>query len=250
ELNISKKLSDSLLSISNENYRSDSILFSNKSISPLEFRQSQSQMIKLKQEQQDVNVSIATAQLEFNAIEEQLIEAKNMRIEKDKALSLELNNAMERLKGEIYVWKEKNTLVSPIAGRVTYSRIWGENQFVNQDQTVCNVVPEATSKVIGKINVPVQNSGKVKTGQRVNLKFNNFPHKEFGFIETNLEQISLIPDSFYVATVVLPDTLLTNYGLVIPFSQNMQGRAEIITENRSLFLRIISPIKSVLKERM
>jgi HlyD family secretion protein len=47
--------------------------------------------------------------------------------------------------------------------------------------------------------------------------------------------------------VDLPDGLHTSYGKDLEFSQEMQGSAEIITEDIRLLERIFKPIKSLLK---
>lgn len=112
------------------------------------------------------------------------------------------------------------------------------------------VLPQKATKLIGKLSIPVRSAGKVHQGQEVNLKFVDFPSHEFGMVVTNLEGLSEVPDSAYVGTVLLPDTLVTNYGKQLPFKQNMQGVAEIITEDISLAERLVYPLKAILKENM
>ena len=48
--------------------------------------------------------------------------------------------------------------------------------------------------------------------------------------------------------VEFPDGLKTNYGKQLEFSQEMQGTAEIITEDVRLLERFFNPIKSLLKK--
>lgn len=70
---------------------------------------------------------------------------------------------------------------------------------------------------IGKIVLPRQGAGKVKAGQRVNLKFEEYPYMEYGFAQITLTDVSMSPymDSdvgmAYIFEVVLPDSLLTQY---------------------------------------
>ena len=62
--------------------------------------------------------------------------------------------------------------------------------------------------------------------------------------------ISQVPeDKQYAVEVELPDGLKTYYDIEIPFNQEMLGRAEIITDDRRLLERIISPIRSVITEQ-
>ncbi len=56
----------------------------------------------------------------------------------------------------------------------------------------------------GKALLPVQGSGKVKVGQRVNVRLTNFPDQEFGYLIGRVESISNIPtpEGFYVLEIV------------------------------------------------
>lgn len=105
----------------------------------------------------------------------------------------------------------------------------------------------------GKIRLSQQGAGKVKTGQKVNIKFDDYPYMEYGFVQVNLTSISLVPygdvsnGNIYIMEVEMPDSLITRYGILIPYRPEMSGTAEIITEDLTVFDRLVNPIKSVLK---
>ena len=99
--------------------------------------------------------------------------------------------------------------------------------------------------------------GKVfgaKAGQMVNVKFDNFPHMEYGMLRVPIRNISLVPIAVnetgkaYILEVVFPEKLITNYGKELTFSQEMTGTAEIITEDLRLLDKFINPIKAVIKK--
>ena len=50
----------------------------------------------------------------------------------------------------------------------------------------------------------------------------------------------------YVIEIELSNGLTTLYGKQLGFTQNMQGTAEIITDDRSLLSRIVSPFRYLL----
>lgn len=111
------------------------------------------------------------------------------------------------------------------------------------------VVPEKPDELIGKAFLPIQRSGKVKNGQRVIVRFNNFPDQEFGVVKGEVSSISLTPmEGNYAIEVRLPDGLTTNYGITLPASQEMTASAEIVTEELRLIERLIMPVKKVMKE--
>ncbi len=94
----------------------------------------------------------------------------------------------------------------------------------------------------------MKGAGKVKPNQEVNLKFDNYPYQEFGMISTHILSVSMISsEKSYMVEVTLPDTLLTNYGFALPFSQKMTGNAEIITDDLPLIARLVNPLKALFK---
>ena len=65
-----------------------------------------------------------------------------------------------------------------------------------------------------------------------------------------VKNISLVPaDNNYAVEVEFPEGLKTNYGKTLAFGQQMQGSAEIITDNVRLLVRLFNPLKALLKER-
>jgi HlyD family secretion protein len=123
-------------------------------------------------------------------------------------------------------------------------------------EVLVTVVPQECARIIGKITLPPQGAGKVKEGQTVNIKFDNFPYMEFGMLKVYIKNISLVPvvnnggadKKAYILEVVFPDTLRTNYGKELAFSQEMQGTAEIITDDLRLPDKFLNPIKAALKK--
>jgi HlyD family secretion protein len=90
----------------------------------------------------------------------------------------------------------------------------------------------------------------VAINQRVNIKIDNFPYLQYGMIKGVVRNISLVPDNQeYTVEVDLPEGLTTYYKIEIPFKQEMQGTAEILTDERRLLERIISPIRAIISQQ-
>lgn len=103
-----------------------------------------------------------------------------------------------------------------------------------------------TSRTIGKLELPIRGSGKVKVGQSVNIKVDNYPYLEYGMLYGKIESISLVAtDNNYSVEVSLPKGLVSNYGKKLEFSQEMKRSAEIITEDLRLIERFLSPIRAL-----
>ena len=141
-------------------------------------------------------------------------------------------------------------LIAPIDGMVIFPGAWAEYHNVNLGDKILTIIPEEPGDTIGKINLPVEGSGKVEPGMDVNIKFANFPYLEYGMVRGIIRNKSPVPyDELYSVEVELPDGLITYYGDTIHFNQEMHGLAEIITDNRKLLERIFSPIRSTMTKQ-
>jgi hypothetical protein len=157
--------------------------------------------------------------------------------------------SFNQLKRAARDWENLYVLRSNINGSVSFLNYWNTNQTVNQADLVFTIIPEENSAFVAKLKTPAQNSGKIKSGQKVNIKLENYPDTEFGTLNGLVKNISLIPDSegLYIVNVALPIKLITSYNKVIDFKQEMKGSAEIITEDLRLIERFFYQFKQVVK---
>jgi len=166
------------------------------------------------------------------------------RIEEKEKLFAVLNESFLNLQAQIKIWENTYLLRSPFDGFVTFTRYWNENQVVTKDDPVLNVVPHETGSYLGRINLKMQRSGKVKPGQKVNIKLSSYPYLEYGMVRGIIKTKSLVPSGdTYVIEIDLPDGLTTLYGTKLEFTQNMSGTAEIITEDLRLLQKLINPFR-------
>jgi len=163
-----------------------------------------------------------------------------------------LKNVMQsfnQLKKAIKDWEYQYVLQSNVNGNVSFLNYWNINQTVNSGDLVFTIIPSGNSSFIAKLKTPAQNSGKIKVGQRVNIKLENYPDTEFGVLNGTIKTISLIPDmvGLYLLDAELPKKLITSYNKEIEFKQEMRGSAEIITEDLRLIERFFYQFKEVFK---
>ncbi|MBZ4037557.1 HlyD family secretion protein [Flavobacterium sp. 17A] len=112
------------------------------------------------------------------------------------------------------------------------------------------MIPDAKNTFIGKVKAPALNSGKIKVGQRVNIRLANYPDREFGVLRGEIKNISLVPDKDgnLLLDVALPNGLKTSYDKQIVFQQEMKGSAEIVTEDLRLIERILYQFKNIFEQ--
>lgn len=146
-----------------------------------------------------------------------------------------------QLKKAIKDWELNYVFRSTVKGTVSFLQIWSENQTINAGENMFAIIPSTEKGYIGKVKAVAQNSGKLKIGQKVNIRLANYPDREFGVIEGKLKTISLTPDKEgnLLLDIELPNGLQTSYKKHINFQQEMTGTADIITEDLRLLERLL-----------
>jgi HlyD family secretion protein len=242
------KIMEEGLKISRDQYQRATQLYNDKIISKSEFDTAKSTYLNKEYASETAKTNLGNSEIQINRLEQTVLELELQFKESKSRVQLALSQAYENLMGRIAQWEQSYLLKAPISGIVTFTKFWSINQNVKAGDKVVTVVPEQGGKIIGKVKMPLRGAGKVKIGQRVNIKFANFPHMDFGIVTGVIKSKSLVAsDNFYSLEVDLPNGLLTSYGKELEFSQEMQGSAEIITEDIRLLERIFKPIKSLLK---
>ena len=157
--------------------------------------------------------------------------------------------SLDQLKAAIKDWELKYLFKSNIKGDVSFMKIWSKNQTINSGDFVFTIIPKNHSTYICKVQAPVLNSGKVKVGQDVNIKLSSYPDNEYGVLKGRVRDISLVTNNegLYLLDVVLPKKLITTHSKEIEFKQEMQGVAEIITEDLRLIERVFYQFKEIVK---
>lgn len=235
-------------------YQRDSILYMNKLISDEDIEKSRIQYLENRLTNENMLSSLRNMQIQISQLKESLLDTEVQNTEKLNALISQLRSYTSQLKAEIQAWELNYALISPVKGIITFTNYWTINQNVNVGDEVFTIIP-THYEVIGKASLPVARSGKVKSGQKVNIRLENFPDNEYGILRAKVENISLVPSVTnqalnYTVGISLPDGLRTTYKKELPFQPNMQGQAEIITEDISLLERFILPIKRILRENL
>lgn len=257
DMQIHGLLLSSQLDASKKNYelairanKRDSLLYSEKVIATLDIENSQKELLSQKMALTNAEIALSNARLTLSEYQQQKAELLITEQQTTSSQLALIRQNHENVKSSMADWENHYGIFSPINGVVAFSGIWKKNQNITLGQHVITVVPNYRTEIVGRVYIATARAGKVKPNQPVNLKFSDFPYREYGMIVGKLKDLSAVPDSVYVGTILLPDTLVTNYGKILPFKQNMQGVAEIITEDISLAERLIYPLKAIFKNNI
>jgi len=232
-------------------YNRNATLFEQGVVSQSELENSRSEMLMELNKWQEILSLVAETNINMARTEDQIVDLELKQQEERARYINALEEAINNLKASFSSWEQNYLLVAPVSGSVTFNRFWSANQNVKTGEKVMTIIPAEAGSIVGKIQLPTEGAGKVKISDQVNIRFDNYPHLEYGMVKGLVSNISRVPeDDFYTVEVDLPAGLRTYYNIEIPFSQNMQGQAEILTDKMRILERVLNPVRSaVTKQR-
>ncbi len=228
-------------------YERDSLLYVLNAMIGAEYDESQRSYLQQRQSHESIRMSLSQVGMQMEQDKENLLDLRHQAMTEEQRYTINLKNAIEQLQAGITSWEQRYLLVAPISGKLTFMSVWSTNQYVVSNESLFVIAPKDGSKPIGKALLPVQGSGKVKAGQSVNIRLNNYPDQEFGYVKGKVINVSPVPteEAMYVVDIALPNGLRTNYNKDLPMSREMKGSAEIVTEDRRLIERLVAPLRKV-----
>ncbi|HPS12076.1 MAG TPA: HlyD family efflux transporter periplasmic adaptor subunit, partial [Prolixibacteraceae bacterium] len=248
-LSAQKNIEEERMELASKSFRRDSALYLKKTISDDSYEQSKSTWLTEVKALENIKTQWVSTQSD---IYELLQDKANLKLEQDNQLKnyrTALSQAYQLANNSIDDWYTRYALTSPMDGISSFNKIWALNQNITEGETFLTVVPQNPSGIIGKAYIPVVGAGKVKTGQRVNIKLSNYPYMEFGMLIGTVSQKAPVPvDDNYTVEIKLPGVLVTNYGKTLEMQQELHGQCEIITDDLRLIQRILYPVKAVVEK--
>ena len=212
-------------------------------------------------------IAKANSELDYNAIDKeinntsyQINEAQNKaqviaieKTSKERELIISMFNNYYDLIDAIKKWERNYIFKAPIDGKVDFLSFIKSNDYIQSGQELFKIIP-VNNQIIGQVNLPENGSGKVKVGQSVIIKLNNYPYNEYGSIKGKVKRISLVTNqqtlsdnqnkvNSYLVDVNLPFGLKTNYGVELNFHAEAKGTAEIVTQDRRLIERFFDNLR-------
>ena len=248
------KIMDKENSLALVQFERDKSLYNDNVIAKIDFEKSEQTYLQQKRNYESSKTSLISTQMQINQLYQQILDNNIQKTNELNTYEIQIEDALQGFKSQLAKWKQSYLIISPIDGRVSFNKVWFENQSVSAGDLIVTIIPKNEMRIIGKADIPSTGVGKVKPGQTVNIKLDNYPYMEFGMLKAKVKNISLVPITteqgiFYSAEIELNDSILkTNYNKIIPFSQNMTGTAEIITDDLRLLERFLNPLRSIWKK--
>ena len=231
-------------------YERDSILFVQKIIPESELDASTISFLQSQHGLESSQITLDNAAMQIDQLRQSILDLRLQELEKLGQLQAEVKTGLDNLLNAFNTWEMVYVLKTPVDGIVDVSKYWNVNQNITAGERVFTIIPEISGQLVGKAQLPIAGSGKVKPGQAVNVRFLNFPDTEYGIVRGVVSNISVVPSGdSYTLEVTFPNGLMTAYGKELPFYQEMYATAEIITEDLRLLERLFMPLKKVFSEQ-
>jgi len=233
------------------NYRRNQELKEGNVISATDLEKDERVLIEANKNRQQEDINVLNAGLRIAELNNDI---RKYEIELRQNMEIYASNLAEIIKkisADIAAWEYKFVLRSVVNGKTSYLNIWKNNQYVKKGDIIMVVIPDKSDELIGKALIPIQNSGKIRSGQQVVIKLDSHPYYEFGMIRGVVGSISQVPNSNsnYIVNIQLPKRLMTTYNQTIPFSPSLEGTAEIITQDRRFIERLLFSLKQLFERR-
>lgn len=233
------------LELARKKLAADSTLWRQKVIADLDFNIARSNYLQKLRTYESTHSDIINNDIQISELSSMVTDQHLDKAEKDILLFESLQRSKEHLLSALSLWEQNYLFKAPFAGRISFSKFWSDDQFVREGEEVLTVVP-LTEELFAQMALSVSGSGKVAVGQRVNMRFKNFPAAEYGIVTGTVHAISLLPvENLYTIRIHLPRGLHTSYGKVLEFKQEMQGTADIVTRDMTLLERVFNQLRAL-----
>lgn len=224
-------------------------LFNNQVISAKEYENIKRDYLSAQRAFETYKLNTSNTLITIRGLEKNKIQLQIQAFEQQRKFDQEMKQSAQALRTAIATWKSNYLVLAPVQGKVSFFSFWVANQYIKQGDALMSLVPDQKQEIIAKLILPMRNSGKVKKGQQVNIKLENYPYQEYGMLQGTVKNIAEVPQQkTYSIEVDLPNQLRTTYKKNLPYKEEMIGVADIITEELSVLDRVFYRFREILKK--
>lgn len=217
-------------------------------VTKLRFLNAESDFNQSLKQEESIKRSVIMTEL---AVEDLKGQIRYFRINRElsgKSQRQKIQQEMASLENYVIKWNNDYAVKSPANGKINFLGRLKVNQLITKGDPLFAVIPPS-GEFETILEIPVQGAGKVKIGQKVRLKIDNYPHTEFGVVYGTVSGIALLPrKDIYQVKVFLEKGLMTSYKIPLDYGPEMQGTAEVVTEDLRLIQRLFNSLRSILDQ--
>lgn len=225
-----------------------------KMVSDKEYEDKEIALIQQQRQLENAGKESIRSQIRIEELRTQQLQWTEERQKKIQDYIFSLREMKYRIHNSIREWDQQYFVRATVAGMLNLPVALVESMVVREGDKIGFIVPgDQAGKIMAQAKAGIAGIGKIKNGDRVFIRLDAFPYKEFGSIESQVSEIALMPSLeegnglFYSLIIDIGTEIVTDYQQKIPYRPNMSGMAFIITEDKSLFDRIFEQFIRLLK---
>ena len=238
-----------------EKFNIDKGLYDSGVIARLDYLKTENEFIKHNEGYEDLRKQIAELNILESQTEVQLRELVFQFPKSQFEYREDIKRSLTLIESSLIDWQRNFFLEAPISGKLYFTRQISDNQFVNANEDIFLIVP-SNQRFVCIVDIPPVGFGKVKEGQRVRIKLDNYPFYEFGQLNGKVIGIPEIPfvtrtdasseSIHYRVLVDLNTDNRTTYNKILTFKPEMRGTAEILTDEHSILGRLLNHVRGAI----
>lgn len=249
-----KKIYQEELKLEEIDFKRSQILEKDGVISTKELEVSLSKYLQKKRQYESYENNLIQNNIKIDQLKLEMLKTQGDRIDLVKQYQFTINELIARYRSKVDQWSDSFQVKALGVGKITIANQVTLNAKVKQGQLLGYIIPEETEGNYISCKIPMQNAGKITVGQKVLIKLDAYPYKEYGMVVSSVSEISPIPIAdkedkrTYELKIVLPAIIKTDMGKVIPYRPKMTSTVEIITVDKSVINRIFEQFMNLLKQ--
>ncbi|MGB3637832.1 MAG: HlyD family efflux transporter periplasmic adaptor subunit [Rivularia sp. (in: cyanobacteria)] len=209
--------------------------------------------LRLKEQQNSYKTLLQTSKLSILRTQEQLKDTQT-QISSVESQIAQTTSQVASLKLQL----KQRIVRSPIDGTIFEFPISKPGQVVQPGQRIAQIAPKNTD-VILKASMPIQDSGFLKVGMPVKVKFDAYPYQEYGIVEGKVAWVS--PDSKMNQTplgnsesfeleITLEQQYVDNGEKRVSLMPGQTADAEVVIRQRRIIDFVLDPFKKLQKDKL
>lgn len=243
------RLAQADLGLARRQYARDSLLHAQGHVAPAELEQAQQGLIAKQQSTESIRLTISNAAIAVEQLQQQIAEVQLDQQAQQQQHLTAVEAALGQLRTAMAQWERAYLLVAPSAGTLTHMTIWSDLQEVQAGSPVFAITPTDMGQVQVRMVISPEGVGRVRAGQRVNVRLDAYPYLEFGSVEATVLSVSAGPtQEGFPAVALLTQGPVTTYGTPLDLERELTGLAEIATDEQSALQRLFGHLRYGLKQ--
>lgn len=241
------KLMESELQIEEKNYNRYQKMIVKGGVSESQMDDAKARLISAQRSFIGFQSNVKTNEISLLSQRRSIVDLKEQQQADIRQFEMNIAEDLRSLRNQINSWKDHYLVCSPIEGKLSLDNYWSENHVIQAGERLATVVPEESTGIICKATVPHAGIGEIRCEQKVNVKLSGFPFMQYGMLSGKVKSISLVPnDKGYIVMIELKGGMTSSYREKLRLVQEMDGTAEIVTQDTRAIYRFIEPLRGIL----